>query len=214
MTELDLGAEDRKQEAAQPPAAAPKAAAPESSGGLDFDFNLDADKPAGDAKSAMPPEPSKVDLSEISLDLGSDATVMAPKASGDPKWQEVATKLDLWSSTTHAATKSIEYYDQVAGLMHGGANDRGDIYGKTREFFRLFMVPSASGSKGPDTYDSMPYLEQWVEQGKPPASIVASHFTSGVVDRTRPVCAYPDRAVYTGSGSTDSADSFVCRRLH
>ena len=43
----------------------------------------------------MPPEPSKVDLSEISLDLGSDATVMAPKASGDPKWQEVATKLDL-----------------------------------------------------------------------------------------------------------------------
>ena len=120
----------------------------------------------------------------------------------------------LWSSTTHAATKSIEYYDQVAGLMHGGDNDRGDIYGKTREFFRLFMVPSASGSKGPDTYDSMPYLEQWVEQGKPPASIVASHFTSGVVDRTRPVCAFPERAVYKGSGSTDSADSFVCRRLH
>lgn len=120
----------------------------------------------------------------------------------------------LWSSTTHAATRSIEYYDQVAALMHGGDNDRGDIYGKTREFFRLFMVPSASGSKGPDTFDSMPYLEQWVEQGKPPASILASHFTSGVVDRTRPVCPYPERAVYKGSGSTDSADSFVCRRPH
>jgi pilus assembly protein FimV len=92
---LDLGAEEKKQEAAKPAAAAPKAAAPEASGGLDFDFNLDGDKPAADAKPAAPAEPSKVDLSDISLDLGGDATVMAPKPSGDPKWQEVATKLDL-----------------------------------------------------------------------------------------------------------------------
>jgi len=93
---LDLGAEDKKQEPARPAAAAPKAAAPEASGGLDFDFNLDGDKPSADAKPAAPAEPAKVDLSDISLDLGgSDATVMAPKPSGDPKWQEVATKLDL-----------------------------------------------------------------------------------------------------------------------
>jgi len=118
----------------------------------------------------------------------------------------------LWSSTTHAATKSVEYYDQVATLMHGGDNDHGDIYGKTREFFRLFMVPSASGSKGPDTFDSMPYLERWVEQGIPPKSILASHFTAGVVDRTRPACPYPERAVYKGSGSTDAAENFECRK--
>ncbi|HWI35866.1 MAG TPA: FimV/HubP family polar landmark protein [Burkholderiales bacterium] len=92
---LDLGAEDKKQEPAKPAAPTPKAAAPEASGGLDFDFNLDGDKPAADAKPAAPAEPSKVDLSDISLDLGGDATVMAPKPSGDPKWQEVATKLDL-----------------------------------------------------------------------------------------------------------------------
>ena len=39
-----------------------------------------------------------MDLSSISLDLGTsspDATVLAPKPSSDPKWQEVATKLDL-----------------------------------------------------------------------------------------------------------------------
>ena len=39
-----------------------------------------------------------MDLSEISLDLGGsspDATVLAPRSSSDPKWQEVATKLDL-----------------------------------------------------------------------------------------------------------------------
>ena len=86
---LDLGAEEKKSEPAKP--AAPAAAAPEPSGGLDFDLNLDTDKSAAPAA-----EPSKVDLSAISLDLGTpDATVMAAKPSSDPKWQEVATKLDL-----------------------------------------------------------------------------------------------------------------------
>jgi feruloyl esterase len=76
------------------------------------------------------------------------------------------------------------------------------------------MVPSASGSRGPDSFDSLPDLERWVEQGIPPRSIVASHKTSGVVDRTRPICPYPERAVYKGSGSTDDAANFECRRPH
>src|SRR6185503_7639189 len=86
---LDLGAEEKK------PAAAAPAKPAESSGGLDFDLNLDA----GGDKPAAAPEPSKpaaVDLSAISLDLGGagEENVMA-KSGGDPKWQEIATKLDL-----------------------------------------------------------------------------------------------------------------------
>jgi pilus assembly protein FimV len=86
---LDLGAEEKKPE---PKPAAPAAPAPAESSGLDFDLNLDADK-----KPEASAQPAKVDLSTISLDLGgsADATVMAPKPSSDPKWQEVATKLDL-----------------------------------------------------------------------------------------------------------------------
>ena len=120
----------------------------------------------------------------------------------------------LWSSTTHTAIRSIEYYEQVAGLLHGGEKDHDIKFGKTQEFFRLFMVPSASGSSGPDTFDSLPDLERWVEQGIPPKSIVAVHKTAGVVDRTRPICPYPERAVYKGSGSTDAAENFTCRRPH
>ena len=88
---LDLGMDEKKPEAPKPAAEAPKAA--ESSGGLDFDLDLGGDKKAEAAPAAEP----KLDLSEISLDLGTpaDATVVAPKASSDPKWQEVATKLDL-----------------------------------------------------------------------------------------------------------------------
>jgi pilus assembly protein FimV len=75
------------------PAAPAEPAAAEPSSGLDFDLKLD------DMPSAAPEEKSAapVDLGSISLDLGtpSDATVVAPQGSTDPKWQEVATKLDL-----------------------------------------------------------------------------------------------------------------------
>jgi feruloyl esterase len=54
-------------------------------------------------------------------------------------------------------------------------------------------------------------LEQWVEQGKAPDSIVASHAANGHVDRTRPLCPYPQVAEYKGSGSTDDAANFVCK---
>ena len=90
---LDLGMDEKKPDAPKPAAAAKPA---ESSGGLDFDLDLGGDKKA-DAAPAAPAAEPKLDLSEISLDLGTPGTPSdaAPKGSGDPKWQEVATKLDL-----------------------------------------------------------------------------------------------------------------------
>jgi feruloyl esterase len=51
----------------------------------------------------------------------------------------------------------------------------------------------------------------WVESGKAPARIVARKSAGGVVTRTRPLCPYPQHAVDSGTGSTDQAESFVCR---
>jgi len=45
-----------------------------------------------------------------------------------------------------------------------------------------------------------------------PEQIVASRVNSGVVERTRPICAYPKRARYVGSGSINDASSFVCKK--
>jgi pilus assembly protein FimV len=70
------------------PAAAGQA--PAGGGSIDFDLNLDL----GGAKQEPAAPPSgPLDLGTINLDLGA-AGAGAP-ASGDPKWQEVATKLDL-----------------------------------------------------------------------------------------------------------------------
>jgi pilus assembly protein FimV len=70
---------------------APAPSAPASaSGGLDFDLNLGGNESKADTTSPS----ASVDLSAISLDLGTPGD--APAAgNADPKWQEVATKLDL-----------------------------------------------------------------------------------------------------------------------
>ena len=62
-----------------------------ASGGLDFDLNL-----GGSDTQAYAPAAPAMDLSEISLDLGTPGEAPAAGAgAGDPRWQEVATKLDL-----------------------------------------------------------------------------------------------------------------------
>jgi feruloyl esterase len=49
-----------------------------------------------------------------------------------------------------------------------------------------------------------------VENKKAPARIDASHLTSGVLDRTRPLCPLGQVARWTGRGSTDAAANFTC----
>ena len=82
---LDLGSPSAP---AAPAAAAP---APAADPGLTFDLNLDL---GGGDKKADAPAPA-ADLSSISLDLGGSAEPSAPAGGTDPKWQEIATKLDL-----------------------------------------------------------------------------------------------------------------------
>ena len=77
----------------------------------------------------------------------------------------------------------------------------------------LFMVPGmghCQGGPGTDFFDKAEAIDRWVESGVKPQSIVAAHATAGVVDRTRPLCAYPSVARYVGSGSTDEAKNFRC----
>jgi pilus assembly protein FimV len=84
---LDLGSP--APEAAPAAAAAPPAA---DDPGLTFDLNLDL----GGNKEAPPSAPPPAaDLSNISLDLGGAADAPASAGGTDPKWQEIATKLDL-----------------------------------------------------------------------------------------------------------------------
>jgi feruloyl esterase len=54
-------------------------------------------------------------------------------------------------------------------------------------------------------------MEWWVEQRKTPEQIIATHKTAGKIDRTRPLCPYPQVAHYKGIGSIDEVSNFSCR---
>ncbi len=99
---------------------------------------------------------------------------------------------------------AIRYHQMVLDKVGTG------VEGKSIE---LFMVPGMShcqGGPGTDTFNKMAAIEQWVEKGKAPHRIVASHMTDGKVDRTRPLCAFPKVAKWNGTGSTDDAANFSC----
>jgi len=107
---------------------------------------------------------------------------------------------------------SIEYYERVvraARARHaaGGVDD----------YYRLFMVPGmghCGAGPGPNVFDPLAALEHWAEQGRAPARIIATKYRDDNpqhgVQRTRPLCPYPQRARYLGRGGTDLAANFKC----
>lgn len=126
-----------------------------------------------------------------------------------------------WADPTGPPMDAVQYYTSVVKRL-GGRRE-------TDAFFRLFMVPGMAhcdygpgpnlfGGVGPrlaegqgdPTHDILSALVRWVEEGKAPTQIVASHFTNDIVDRTRPLCPYPRKARWTREGSSDDAAFFRC----
>ena len=121
-----------------------------------------------------------------------------------------------WSDPDISPVASLNYYDNVVDVIAAdipGASREAALE-STRDFFRLFMVPGMGhcrGGPGPDRFDALSALENWVERGVAPERIVASKIEDGEVVRSRPLCPHPEVAVYDGSGSTDAAENFSCR---
>jgi feruloyl esterase len=72
-------------------------------------------------------------------------------------------------------------------------------------------VLHCGGGTGPDTVDWTTAIVEWVENGQAPERVIATKMASGAVTRSRPLCPYPQKAVYNGSGSTDDERNFACR---
>ena len=127
-----------------------------------------------------------------------------------------------WSDPLPNPVDTIRYYEDVVAYFGNqspngvgpSTNGRGQET-KTSDFLRLFLLPNVGhcgggAAGGPNTWDLVSALEQWVEDGNAPDEIIASRVNGGVVTRTRPICAYPNVARYVGSGSIDDAANFVC----
>jgi feruloyl esterase len=111
-----------------------------------------------------------------------------------------------WNDPAITPLISIELYNQAVAANGG--------LGKTGNEIRLFMVPGMNhcgGGEGPNVFDKLDPISEWVEKGKAPDQIVAAHTDANrQVDRTRPLCPYTKVARYKGSGSIDEAANFTC----
>ena len=110
-----------------------------------------------------------------------------------------------WSDPQIPPMHSVAYYESVLAQL-GEPSVAGS--------YRLFMVPGmqhCGNGPGTNQFNALAALERWRESGTAPQSIPAAHVTNNRVDRTRPLCPFPQTAHYTGTGSTNDAANFVCR---
>lgn len=149
---------------------------------------------------------SKYDLSHWKRDTALAATFLNATNPDLSAFKSRGGKLILWHGWADAALTplaSIRYHEQVH------ARDA-----NARDYFRSFLMPGVlhcAGGNGPDTVDWTAAIADWVEQGRAPERVIASKALNGAVSRTRPLCPYPQKAVYSGTGSTDDEKNFVCR---
>ena len=123
-----------------------------------------------------------------------------------------------WNDPAIPAVNTVNYYQSVIAKM--GQRD-------VDSFVRLYMVPGmqhCDNGPGADSFGQVgklifddpqhsvdAVLEQWVEKGTAPSTIIASKYTGGDhATMTRPLCAYPQSEKYKGSGDTNDAANFVC----
>jgi feruloyl esterase len=99
---------------------------------------------------------------------------------------------------------SVNYYRRVLAKMGPDQQD----------WLRLFMVPGMAhcgGGPGPNQVNWMAALERWRESGIAPDRLIATRVNDNRVTMTRPICAYPRIAQYSGVGSTNDAANFACK---
>ena len=115
-----------------------------------------------------------------------------------------------WADAIVPPGKTLDYYQEVAATM-GGLD-------AVRDFNRLFMIPGLDHCglfPGPgidqNGIDLLTALEDWLDTGQAPDHLLTTRTDAeGTVTWTRPVCAYPAEAVWTGEGDWRAADNFTC----
>jgi feruloyl esterase len=126
-----------------------------------------------------------------------------------------------WADPLIPSQSSINYFNALVandshGLQPASFGTGNPLLQRTQSFARLFMVPGmfhCSGGPGPNTFDALTPLVNWVENGVAPETILATKFvadTPPAIQMTRPLCVFPKVAKYIGSGSTSMAANFTC----
>jgi feruloyl esterase len=151
--------------------------------------------------------------------------VLSAESTDLREFREHGGKLLLyhgWADPLIPSANTVGYYNALVsrggeGFEHAAFSPgRNEALERTQKYARLFMVPGmwhCTGGPGPNTFNAMTPLVNWVEQGVAPESILAAKFVNdtgpGIV-MIRPLCPFPKVAKYNGSGDTADAANFTC----
>jgi feruloyl esterase len=117
-----------------------------------------------------------------------------------------------WSDPAISPFQSVNYFTGVQSVL--GASTTNNV--------RLFMVPGmdhCGDGPGPNVFDVLTPLTAWVENNTPPDGIIAQHYFDNdpdqTVDRSMPLCSYPELATYVGppggpNNAYNLASNWVC----
>jgi tannase/feruloyl esterase len=168
-------------------------------------FNWNSDPAYVDSKIVIPPQTLASVLNAIDPDL--------------TRFRERGGRLIQYhgfSDPEVPPKTSINYFESVVNFQDRSFS--GSSPERTQESYRLFMVPGMNhckGGPGANVFDMLTPLVQWVEQDIAPRTVLATHYVNNTpaqgVAFTRPLCSFPQEAVYTGSGDTNDAANFVCK---
>jgi feruloyl esterase len=159
-------------------------------------------------------------------------------ALGREDWDYTTYNLATWRKDTAAIGKDLDAVDTDLSkfnarggkliLAHGWADPALNALStiayyerlqvrdpRLREYVRLFLMPGVlhcAGGTGPDTVDWFTPIADWVEHRRAPERVIAQKRSAdGRVLNARPLCPFPQRAVFDGKGSVTDSESYVCR---
>ena len=109
-----------------------------------------------------------------------------------------------WSDNAQSGLAMVGYYDNVLAHDPSAAED-----------VRLFMMPGVEhcfGGPGPSWVNFLSEIDNWAETGEAPDDIIAYWLDDKAQPAgARPICAYPQVAIYVGKGDPRDPSSFSCR---
>ena len=160
---------------------------------------------------AFEPDDPEFELSELDFDQDPSRMefIRSILDATDPdltRFRDAGGKMLMyfgWADTALNPLMGVNYYEDVLRVTGS----------ETPDFFRLFMVPGmfhCGGGLGVSQADYFNSLMQWVEAGEVPERLDASRVVQGETELTRPLCPYPEVAIYDGTGDPTEASSFAC----
>ncbi|HTZ71082.1 MAG TPA: tannase/feruloyl esterase family alpha/beta hydrolase [Acetobacteraceae bacterium] len=152
------------------------------------------------------------------------AQVMAQTRLGNGHFPENAAKLIelnrkflIWENLSDQILTpymAINYYKKLAKLQGG--------YEKLQKNVRLFGIPDSAhcsmSGVGPDDFDALAAMEDWVEKDKAPEALLATLYNPNTPMLranaeplwTMKLCKFPEMAHYSGHGDTKDAANWSC----